>query len=247
MNKTLTSNKDLTVAIVGTGNVATHLMKALGGKCRLIRILPRTPEDIPSSTDIALIAVKDDAITEVADKIAGKAGIVAHTSGSVPMSALAGAAGHTGVFYPLQTFSKGVELNYSEIPVFIEGDCTHTVESLSVLAGLFSDNVIEADSSQRKQLHLASVFACNFSNRLAGIADMILRDAGMDYKVLLPLLRQTISKLETLSPDEAQTGPAAREDMNVINSHLDMLKEKPRLQRIYSDITNEIISTHNNH
>lgn len=76
---------------------------------------------------------------------------------------------------------------------------------------------------------------------------MILRDAGMDYKVLLPLLRQTISKLETLSPDEAQTGPAAREDMNVINSHLDMLKEKPRLQRIYSDITNEIISTHNNH
>ena len=76
MNKTLTSNKDLTVAIVGTGNVATHLMKALGGKCRLIRILPRTPEDIPSSTDIALIAVKDDAINEVADKIAGKAGIV---------------------------------------------------------------------------------------------------------------------------------------------------------------------------
>jgi len=76
---------------------------------------------------------------------------------------------------------------------------------------------------------------------------MILNDAGMDYKVLLPLLRQTISKLETLSPDEAQTGPAAREDMNVINSHLDMLKEKPRLQRIYSDITNEIISTHNNH
>lgn len=239
----------LTVALVGTGNVASHLDKALEGKVTLVRVNPHTFEGMPDYADITIISVKDSVIQNVAHNLSGRHGIIAHTSGSVPMSALAGcrASGY-GVFYPLQTFTKGVELDYSEIPFFIEGDSDATADVLTNLARLISDNVRRADSESRKVLHLASVFACNFSNCLVGIADGLLKKVDMDYTVLLPLLKQTVAKLDRLTPEEAQTGPAARLDFPVIKRHEEMLEEmgEENLAEIYQDLTAEIIKREEN-
>ncbi len=235
------------VAIIGTGNVATHLCKALGDNVTLHHVNPHTLEGMPEYADFVIISVKDSVIGEVAQRLPGKHGIMAHTSGSIPMSELEGCGNAYGVFYPLQTFTKGVELDYSEIPFFIEGNTEETTASLSEVARLISENVREADSESRKMLHLASVFACNFSNCLVGIADKLLKDCGMDYKVLLPLLKQTVTKLDLLTPAEAQTGPAARLDTPVMNRHMEMLNDmgKQNLAEIYADLSAEIMEMKN--
>lgn len=239
-------NPEMTIAIVGEGNVGTHLAKALQGKCRVELFSSRPQRPLPEYADCIIITVKDDAIPEVAARLKGRGRLMAHTSGSVPLSALSGMAEEYGVFYPLQTFSRNVPLDYSEIPMLIEGNTTHCSEFLCNLASLFSEKVTYAGSEERKKLHLASVFACNFTNRLVAIADSLLRENGMDYRMLLPLMRQTIAKLNDLPPEKAQTGPAEREDMGIISSHLSMLASAPRLQRIYRDLTDDIISSHGN-
>lgn len=246
----------LTVAIVGSGNVATHLYHAFTSAARsgkdipgatiderqcFYLINPRTPENLPEHFDVVIISVKDDAIAEVAEKMKERCTVMAHTSGSVPMTVLGNMAKHTGVFYPLQTFTKGVQLNYSEIPFFIEGDTPETEKILIGLASQISENVSLADSSARKRLHLASVFACNFTNRLIGISREILSESGIDYNVMLPLLKQTLSKLDHLTPEEAQTGPAARKDYKVMQSHLQMLSEQPDIQALYRNMSRQIM------
>lgn len=235
------------VAIVGTGNVATHLCHALCHSVKLYQVDPHTLEGLPEYADFVIISVKDSVIGDVAEKINCKFGIIAHTSGSVPMSVLAGCGSHYGVFYPLQTFTKGEHLCYSDIPFFIEGNFAETSASLCNLAGMISENVRTADSEARKILHLASVFACNFSNCLVGIADEILRKHGMDYRLLLPLLNQTVAKLSHLTPGEAQTGPAARLDLPVVNAHVKMLYDmgNHNWAEIYEDLSNEIIKSKN--
>lgn len=245
MNKTINnvSPSQPTVAIVGTGNVATHLCRAFERKANVFQVSPHSFEGMPLKPDFVIISVKDSVIAEVAKNLPPTKGIVAHTSGSVSMTVLAPFANEYGVFYPLQTFSKDVPLDYSEIPFFIEGNNPETTSALCKLARLISTDVHIADSEARKTLHLASVFACNFSNAMIGIGAEILADAGMDYHLLLPLLRQTVAKLEKLSPSEAQTGPAVRKDFPVINAHLKMLEEKddPGLAEIYENLTNMII------
>lgn len=229
------------ISIIGNGNVATHLFRALKDKADVRIVNSRTLEGLPEHSDLILIAVKDDVIEEIASKVKGKGDIIAHTSGSVPANVLEGTAGRFGVFYPMQTFSKDVGLNYEEIPFFIEGSDVEAEDALKSYAGLISDNVNVADSDDRRQLHLAAVFACNFTNALVGAADDILRERGMDYKVMLPLLKQTVGKLETLTPEEAQTGPASRHDMNVLEKHMKMLEDKPLLREIYSGISDLIL------
>lgn len=228
------------IAIVGRGNVATHLFKALEGKADIHMVNPHTLEGMPEHVDIAIISVKDDVVAEMAERIKGRAGIVAHTSGSCPLDCLKGSAPSTGVFYPMQTFTKGVDLDYSEIPFFIEGSDEKTEKKLMDLARLISGNVRKADSIGRRQLHLAAVFACNFTNRMMGIADEILKEHGMDYTVMLPLLKQTMEKLSSIPPGEAQTGPAVRGDMGVMQAHLKMLEDKPELRDIYKLISRNI-------
>ncbi|MBD5356418.1 MAG: DUF2520 domain-containing protein [Bacteroides sp.] len=237
-------NYTLSVAIIGTGNVASHLCKALEDKVSVFQVNPHSFEGMPPHTDIIIISVKDSAVSEVAANLPENDSIVVHTSGSVPMTVLAPFASRFGVFYPLQTFTKDVPLNYSEIPFFIEGNTLETSSALSHLATLISPYVHSADSESRKILHLASVFACNFSNALIGVAANILTEAGMDYHILLPLLRQTIAKLETMAPTEAQTGPAARKDLQVIDAHMKMLDKKgdPAVTKIYESLSNLIIN-----
>lgn len=238
-----------TISIIGTGNVATHLFKALSQYAILppdssIRIInSRTLNNLPDHSDLILISVKDDAIGSVAQRVTGKADMIAHTSGSVSIDILRDCAKHYGVFYPLQTFSKNSELNYLEIPFFIEGNDAETVSNLKTIAQSISSKVFEADSSKRKRLHIAAVFACNFSNHLVAIADDLLQEDGMDYKVLLPLLKETVRKLDTLPPKDAQTGPAVRNDQKVISSHEDMLADHPDRLAIYRLLSSSILSS----
>lgn len=243
---------NFTVTIIGSGNVATHLYKALiSGKQPIDEKTPeeranvtivnsRTLENLPGHSDIILISVKDDAIAEVAEKVKGKASIIAHTSGSVSMEVLGNCSEHFGVFYPLQTFSKDKELEYSDIPFFIEGDSQATVNALRHLANEISTEVFEADSNKRKRLHIAAVFACNFSNHLVAIADELLKEEDMDYRVLIPLLKETVKKLESMSPIDAQTGPAVRQDKTVIAAHEEMLNNEPHRKAIYTLLSSSI-------
>lgn len=236
------------ITIVGTGNVGSHIAKALTRQKYDVSLIgSRMLTGLPEKSDVIIIAVKDDAIAETAKKLKGKAECMAHTSGSVPMAVLEGCADAVGVFYPMQTFSKDVELNYPDIPFFIEGNSKEAETVLSGIARSISDNVRLANSADRKKLHLAAVFACNFTNHLMAIADDILKENGMDYTVMLPLLRQTIDKLYSIPPSQAQTGPAARLDRNVLDAHIDMLKGERHLKELYEEMTAQIIlKTHNN-
>lgn len=234
------------IAIIGGGNVATHLYRAfsVSNECDMcLMVSSRTLEGLPEDADIYLIAVSDSAVSEVAGRIPLVEGIVAHTSGSVGIEAIGNRHCNKGVFYPLQTFSKDSVLDYADIPVFVEGSDGAVADILAKAASVFSDHVLEADSGLRRRLHVAAVFACNFTNRLFGIAEGIMGDAGLDFRLLLPLIRQSIAKLETISPAEAQTGPAVRGDLEVCRKHLEMLKSKPELCEIYGLLSDSIYKT----
>lgn len=231
-----------TLIIVGTGNVAYHLEKAFSPYFEVKCINPHTLEGLPDFSDLIIISIKDSVIGEVADKLRSKCRLVAHTSGSVPMDILKEVAKNYGVFYPLQTFTKSVALDYAEIPFFVEGNTPETTAELTALGRMLSEKIYEADSEKRKKLHLASVFACNFTNRLMGIAQEILSEADIDFRVVLPLLRQTLDKLTHLSPTEAQTGPAVRKDYRIIEAHLKMLENNPELQELYRNMSSQIIN-----
>ena len=227
------------ISIVGRGNVASHLLKALSTYSETVLVNPRTLEDLPEKSDIILISVSDNAIEEVAAKLPDTEAVVAHTAGSVPMKVLDRFKNH-GVFYPLQTFTKDIPLHYGGIPVFIEGNSPETEKKLKETASMFSGKVCPANSVSRKKLHLASVFACNFTNALATISAELLKETDIDFQTVLPLMRQTIDKLQTLPPDKAQTGPAVRGDYKVMADHLKMLSDRKDLKSLYLIFSNLI-------
>lgn len=231
------------VTIIGQGNVATHLCVALAGTVdELVNVSSREPEEIPADSDIYLIAVSDNAIEEVVGRMPDVKGIVAHTAGSVGMDVVSRRFKDAGVFYPLQTFTKGAFLDYSSIPVFVEGTDAAVEGKLLGLASMFTTHLMMADSARRERLHIASVFACNFTNHLWGIADAILREDGMTLEVLMPLIEATTDKLRYLSPREAQTGPAARGDTAVLKRHAEKLKDTRYLE-IYNILSKAIFES----
>lgn len=232
------------IDIIGRGNVAFHLENALRGKADVAMVNPRTLEGVREDAELLILAVSDAAIPSVAARLANHKGIIAHTSGTTDLRAIHRESGSTGVFYPLQTFSKDVVLNYSEIPFFIEGDTPATTEFLTAIASLISPKVRPADSIQRRKLHLASVLSCNFVNHLWTLADRYLSEAGLDFADLFPLIRETAAKVERTSPFAAQTGPARRHDQVTIRHHLEMLKDSPELRNIYATLSESIGRTH---
>ncbi|MDE5868742.1 MAG: DUF2520 domain-containing protein, partial [Muribaculaceae bacterium] len=222
------------INIIGRGNVATHLYKAFKQYISVNSINPHTLDNIDVNADLTIISVSDDAIKSVVNHLPKLKGIVAHTSGSTGIDIFKDS--HIlkyGVFYPLQTFSKDKDLNYSKIPFFIEASDKETERELLNLASLVSNNVRIANSKQRKKLHIASVFSCNFVNHLWALSDRYLRQNDLSFSDLIPLIEETLEKTSFISPEEAQTGPAVREDMNIIASHIDDLDDNPTLQNIY--------------
>ena len=235
------------IDIIGRGHVASHLLEALNGRTDATIVNSRTLDGLRKDCDLYLISVSDDAIIEVASKAAelipGES-VLAHTSGTTPMSVLDNMHEHIGVFYPLQTFTKGVKLKYSEIPFFLEGSDKLTETVLEKTVTLIGAHSRFIDSSQRRELHIASVFSCNFINHLWCLADSYLRENGLDFSDLIPLIKETTAKIERVKPYEAQTGPAVRQDMKTINSHMDKLEQYPGLKEIYSLLTKSIIDLH---
>ena len=252
------------IVVFGAGNVASHLAPALARVARVVQIVSRHKEsaaalvaaigadckgitsvdDIDPTADFYIIAVKDDAVARVVESTPAFEGIWAHTSGSVPADVFRGQKARYGVFYPLQTFTRSVEVDVSRVPFFIEGSDPATEKSLVNLASKISSRVEIADSSRRSLLHVAAVFACNFANLMWMEADKILRPHGLEVGVMMPLLQATLEKLNSVSPRDAMTGPARRGDLHVIASHLDRLPEdQAEIYRLLSQtILNEFHS-----
>ncbi len=229
------------IVILGSGNVATHLGHALSRVADVVQVYSRDicharmlADALPHATatgslaeltadaDIYLMAVSDDAITQIAASTPDT-GIWAHTSGSIALDALARYKSRCGVFYPLQTFSRNAEVDFDRVPIFIEGSDPATADTLRLLAREISPEVYDADSERRRILHVAAVFACNFTNFMLSQADDILQANGLNINVLAPLLEVTLDKALKLSPEQAQTGPARRGDRGVIDAHTLML------------------------
>lgn len=228
--------KQPSIAIVGGGNVATAMSQAFDSAH--VAMLPsRTVDhDAIADFDVVILAVADDAIAEVAGAIGSVKNIIAHTSGSVPMQALESckAKGY-GVFYPLQTFTKGREVNFAEIPMLIEGSNEDTTLALMALASSISINVRRADSSQRAALHVAAVFACNFANAMWTVGSQLIEKADLPFEIMSPLLHETLDKAIEMTPVKAQTGPAKRGDIQVIQKHISSLPDN--LADIYKAIS----------
>ncbi|WP_372918802.1 Rossmann-like and DUF2520 domain-containing protein [Salegentibacter sp.] len=244
----------INLVILGAGNVATHLAKAFSNaeNIKLIQVYNHRPEPLKpfkrftkttteitklAKADIYLMALKDDVIAEVAEMIPYKEVLVVHTSGSVALKTLKSFKNH-GVFYPVQTFSKKKDVNFREIPICLEANSVENLEILKKLAENISNNIFEIDSEQRKALHLAAVYVNNFTNHLYSLGAEICRKNEIPFDILKPLIRETIDKLESLAPREAQTGPALRNDKQTIATHLAMLE--PKQQELYNILTNSI-------
>ena len=224
------------VLIVGKGNVATHLYNAFLNvdEIAVTQISSRTLTNIPKAT-ITIIAVSDDAIAEVSSKI--KNDFVVHTSGSVAMNDLKNSH-RKGVFYMLQTFSKDKKVDFNEIPFCLEAENKEDYQLLEFLAKSIGKKNYEVSSEQRKTLHVAAVFVNNFTNHLFKIGNDICNTNNVPFEILQPLIKETVLKIEKLSPEKAQTGPAIRNDKKTIKNHLNLLDKNQ--QKIYKILTKSI-------
>ena len=201
--------------IIGTGRLAWNLGPALvEAGHEVVTVNSRTLDGLPREADVFIIAVKD-------------------TAGSLALSLFEGKTKHYGVFYPMQSFSKERRVDFRQIPIFLEASDGESLDTLRALAVTISDSVYELTTSERKYLHLAAVFACNFANHCYTLAADVLAQHGLPFSVMLPLVDETARKVHQLSPREAQTGPAVRHDETVMAMQSQLLADEPLKQRIY--------------
>ena len=235
------------VAVIGRGNVGSHLARALAPGNEIVSVAPRTLDGLPLDADIYLISVPDDAIHYVAERLHSLLpdALVAHTSGTTGIDVLRQARfRRAAVFYPLQTFSRDVDLDYSRIPIFLEVAAEDDMPRLEKLARTMSEHIFHAGSEQRRRLHLASVLACNFVNHLWDLAYRQLEDADLPPDVIRPLIDETTAKLSRLDPHDGQTGPARRGDSLTVARHLEMLSSDTSLRKIYSMLSDSIFNSY---
>jgi predicted short-subunit dehydrogenase-like oxidoreductase (DUF2520 family) len=246
----------LEIVIIGSGNVAQHLIKAFkkSKKIKVVQAFSRNKEalshllplskitsDYSTLKEVSLyiIAVSDNAIASVSSEIPFSNKIVLHTSGSVAISDL-DSKNTRGSFYPVQTFSKTKHVDFKKIPICIEIEQETMYKVLDIIALSISNSVYKITSEQRKSLHIAAVFANNFTNHLYQIGNEICDENQVSFDILKPLILETANKILKLSPIEAQTGPAKRNDTQTINAHLNFLKDENQ-KEIYKLLTKSII------
>ena len=247
------------VVIIGSGNVATSLAHGLAACCEVAQIYSRqlshaqalatavgcsdVTDDLLSlvpDADAYIIAVRDDAIAEVIAATPDNGALWVHTSGSKPIELFAGHRARYGVLWPMQSFSREMVVPLDEVHFFAEANNEAALDALMDLGHMLSRHVVEADSSQRLQLHVASVFSCNFANHMWTLAHEVLDEAGLPFEAMLPLIRTTVDKLDRLSPSQSQTGPAVRHDLKVVANHLAMLDGDKR--EIYDLLSQSIMN-----
>ena len=246
------------VVFIGSGNLATHLSLAMkGAGVEVVQVYSQTeshasllanklscsyttkPESIVVDADIYIFSVKDSALLDLIHKIPQNKGLWLHTAGSVPMGVFEGYNDRYGVLYPLQTFSKNRDIDFSIVPVFIESNSAGDEAYLSSFASKLTRQVIPLSSEKRKHLHLAAVWACNFTNHMYLMASKILQEQSLSEAFLLPLIDETAAKVHQLSAREAQTGPAIRYDENIIEKHIELLSD-PNMKELYRLISRNI-------
>lgn len=246
-------------ALVGAGYAVTAVASRGGQTARELAGQLKTGKDIltfqgveklaslPKSAfpeTVCIAMLKDDALRSQASDIVKALGtetLFLHTAGSVPSEVWKTAgAEHHGVIYPMASFSKATPVCMREVPLFVEASDEKSLDTAMRIANDISDSVTELDSQGRLYLHLAAVFASNFSCRMMAISGRILERHGVDFKVMLPLIRGTVAKLEHLTPEESQTGPAVRGDSGVVSHHLEMLADNPGWQTLYRLISEDI-------
>ena len=246
------------IVIVGAGNVATHLGKAIkNAGFQILQIVSRTENsaralgtllgvpftssegELNKEADLYIVSVKDDAITEALRTFTPPTdALIVHTAGSVSMEILKDFSSNIGIFYPLQTFSKAKDVDFSQIPLYIEANNKDKENELLLFASTFSTRAKLVNSENRAKVHLAAVFACNFTNNLYSIASEILEKAGLTFEDMIPLITETTEKIKSIPPRKAQTGPAIRRDSKVIEKQLNALEGREK--EIYKLITESI-------
>lgn len=253
------------IAILGAGNVAWHLAPALeDAGHEITEVYARDIEkaeqitgrlyaaDSTDSLDfsdskaqIFILAVKDSAIPEVADEVILPDGaILVHTSGTMPLDILEySSATYTGILYPLQSFTKGRKIELDEVPFLLEAGDEETLQKLKKIAKSLSPLVYTVRSKDRKGVHVAAVFASNFTNHMIRIAEEIMRRQGLDFEMLKPLIIETISKSLQIGAKNAQTGPAIREDYETLEDHHQFLSYNESLAEIYKLVSQDIIDS----
>lgn len=255
--------KAYTVSFIGAGNLAWHLALALdNGDFSVREVYSRNKKNAEalvsnlynaevhpsldfsnSQSHVFILAISDDSIEEVAQEIAlPENAILIHTSGSQPLSALGYAAtSNIGVLYPLQSFSKTKKVDFAEIPVFIESEDRETEKVLIALAKSITKKVVKISSAERKALHVAAVFASNFTNHMLLIAQEIMKENKLSFDWLKPLIAEMINKSLTIGPENAQTGPARRGDLETLDKHVNFLKHDQQVTEIYKIVSQHIV------
>jgi len=247
----------ISITIIGSGNVAYHLAKAISTSTdlELVQMIVRNSENAPhfidqskivteyadvEEVDLFLVAVSDDAIENVLCKMAKPDRLVAHTSGTCDLN-ICTENYRKGVFYPLQTFSKSKEIDFKTVPICLEATNELDYKILEKVAVNLTNSVFSISSQQRKSLHVAAVFVCNFVNHLYAQGEAICLENNIDFDILKPLILETATKIKSVSPTAAQTGPAKRHDTITINNHIQFL-ENENQKEIYKLLTQSIIN-----
>lgn len=246
------------VVFIGAGRLATHLAIELSKlSFNILQVYSRTDlsaielaqkvnaeatsniKEIESNADIYIFSVKDSALTGLLVQIPPNNGLWIHTAGSIPINIFEKYNDRYGVLYPFQTFSKDRYLDFKTIPIFIEANNKKDLSILTTIANQISNKVYPLSSEKRQYIHLTGVFACNFVNHMYSISQDILKKEGIPFDITLPLIDETAAKVHSLSPKEAQTGPAIRYDENVINKHIQLIEDAD-LKEIYALISKNI-------
>lgn len=246
------------IVFIGAGNLATSLALELKKfSLDIMQVYSRTIAsaqtlatqlqcsytneiaEISTDADLYIFSVKDTALESLLQQMPKNNGVWIHTAGSLPLSIFDKYTSRYGVVYPFQTFSKHRKVDFSKIPIFIESNTEEIYTLLKDIFSQISDKIEPLDSEKRKYIHLTGVFACNFVNHLYRISGEILESQGMPFDVLLPLIDETAAKVYSLSPEEAQTGPAIRFDENVIDKHLSLI-DNPQWKEIYKLLSKDI-------
>jgi len=246
------------IVLIGAGNVATQLGLALKkSNHRILQVYSKhnpsaielakklkspfttSLDEINPTADIYILSVKDDAIANVADHLRLKDKIVIHTSGSVDMESIKACSKNYGVFYPLQTFSKTKKAEFKKVPICLEANKKNTFKILETLAKSISNNIHKINSQQRINIHIAAVFACNFTNHFYAIADDILKSNKLSLDLIKPLIAETAEKIKNNTPLEMQTGPAIRGDKKTMEKHLKMITDK-KYKQLYKLVSESI-------
>jgi len=245
--------------MLGAGNVSTHLSRHLRSRGHAIPwVYSLHPEhadslagevggkgtgrleDLPKEADLYILCLPDREVAAVSSRLSGHAGIWVHTAGALPLEVLLPHHPRCGVLYPLQSFTRERTVVMEEVPLLIEGSSPEVTEILRELAAGLSNVVREIPSATRLVLHMAAVFANNFTNHMIHVAQQILEREGVETDLLLPLLRETFRKAEELGPAAGQTGPAVRGDRETMQKHLDQLKDSPEWKKLYTFMSRDI-------